>query len=74
MSYKVTDSTKNWKQWVSDFFHGRTHTFYGLMASFAACSTGVFLTHEFILQLLFFIGVVGSLGSAVDVASHLFYH
>ncbi|WP_343577386.1 hypothetical protein [Mycobacterium sp.] len=68
------DSTKTWKEWVSDFIHGRTHVAYGLIISTIASATGLIVTNTLDIKILFLLSLIGSLGSLVDIASHLYYH
>ena len=75
MPYEVTDSAKNWKDWVALARKGRTHTFYGLLVNFSVSTAGLFLSEHFLtLQILFFVSSITSLGSMIDIVSHLFYH
>lgn len=64
----------NWKQWVSDFTHGRTHVAYGLIAGsvFSAAQVVISPTVE---QRAFAVVILAAcVGALVDTVAHLYYH
>lgn len=70
----MTLAAPNWKQWVSDFIHGRTHVAYGLMAVVVSASIGVAISTDMLDRTLFLIADMGAMGSLVDTVAHLYYH
>ena len=68
------NSATSWKQWVSDFKHGRTHTAYGLIASIVSSGFLVIVSPNIDLRIASLVSFAGSLGGLVDTVAHLFYH
>lgn len=63
----------SWKQWLTDFIHGRTHVAYGLIASTISSSYGVMIA-PYSLRVPFLVCLIGSLGALIDTVAHLYYH
>ena len=64
----------NWRAWVKDFFHGRTHVAYGLIISTLTSSVAGIIAPDVLLRLLCVVSAVVSAGALTDTVAHLFYH
>ena len=66
----------DWKRWVNDFLHGRTHVLYGMIIAFVMSlyMMSVFYGRDlsgFVVALVLAFII---LASATDLVAHLYYH
>ena len=74
MVTQIPVAAPNWRVWMGDFFHGRTHVAYGLIISTLTSSVGCVIAPDIILRLLCIVSAVASAGALVDTVAHLYYH
>lgn len=68
------DSAGTWKEFVKDFWHGRTHSTYGLIASTLSSAYLTVFVNGLDLRIAAVVSLVGSVGGLTDIVAHLFYH
>jgi hypothetical protein len=64
----------SWKQWVSDFKRGRTHTAYALIVGVIYSAIEVVISPSIPERIYATVMLVASTGGLVDTVAHLFYH